>query len=453
MSKYVKFNNNPLNLNTKRIPSIIYIRKTLGINCLKKIHSLNTSRENSLNKSKILQIKNNNNGNQNKSISRANKLLFKREPFFSKGNYSSINLTHSLNNTLYQNLNKTISNNNLYAIQTEKNSLNLQNFIINISLSKNNKFENKDFKKLLSKLIRDEYSESILKTLFEDEKINENFLSNHKITEKMRTRMVDWMIEVLSNYKCDESTFFESVNIMDRYFKECEKKNIILLPQELHLIGIVSMFIASKYQDIYPLRLKVIQEKIAHGKLSCEEIKKKEEEFMKFLDYTFGFPSIWDFINLYIEEIFFVENNNYHINSKILLEYTFEERKEKNKDLCVLVNKLYTENMVNLLKCVSLYLAKMNCHDYILMQKKKSLIAASTIFVGMKICEQINKEQYFNEYFLRRLIWISQKNENEIIKYAQRILNNAQNFESVFGNLENLKKVHFNVILGLKNTK
>ena len=175
MSKYVKFNYNPLNLNTKRIPSIIYIRKTLGINSSKKIHSLNTSRENSINKSKILQIKNNNNGNQNKCISRANKLLFKRDQLFSKGNYSSVNLTHSLNNTLNQNLNKTLSNNS-YVTQNEKSSLNLQNFIINISLSKKNKFEIKDYKKLLSKLIRDEYSESILKTLFEDEKINENFL-------------------------------------------------------------------------------------------------------------------------------------------------------------------------------------------------------------------------------------------------------------------------------------
>ena len=40
----------------------------------------------------------------------------------------------------------------------------------------------------------------------------------------MRTRMIDWMIEVLSNYRCDESTYFESVNLMDRYFKICEEK-------------------------------------------------------------------------------------------------------------------------------------------------------------------------------------------------------------------------------------
>jgi hypothetical protein len=232
-----------------------------------------------------------------------------------------------------------------------------------------------------------------------------------------------------------------------------KKKNIILQPSELHLIGIVSMFIASKYQDIYPMRIKVIQEKIAHGKLSCDDIKKREEEIMKFLDYSIGLPTIWDFINIFIEEIFFIENNNYHINCKILLDYNFDDVKDKNKELSILVNKLYTENMINLLKCVCVYLGKMNCHDYNLMQKKKSLIAASTIFVGMKICEQINKEEYFNEYFLKRLIWISQKNESDIIKNAQKILYNAQNFESVFGNLENLKKIHFNAILSLKNTK
>ena len=32
------------------------------------------------------------------------------------------------------------------------------------------------------------------------------------------------------------------------------------------------MFIASKYQDIYPLRLKIIHEKFAHKKLSCDEL-------------------------------------------------------------------------------------------------------------------------------------------------------------------------------------
>ena len=42
---------------------------------------------------------------------------------------------------------------------------------------------------------------------------------------------------------------------------------------ELHIVGITSMFISSKYEEIYPMRLKIVYEKIAHKKLSIEEIK------------------------------------------------------------------------------------------------------------------------------------------------------------------------------------
>ena len=332
-------------------------------------------------------------------------------------------------------------------------SLNLENFLINLSLSKKNRIPTDEYREMFSKLVRDDYSNSIINSLLEDEEVNENYLSYHKITERMRTRMVDWMIEVLSNYHCDESAFFEAVNLMDRYFKVCEMKKRCLLPEELHLIGVTSMFIASKYQDIYPLRLRIIHEKIAHRKLSCEEIKNKEEEITKLLNYSIGIPTMWDFINLFVEEIFLVEANRHHITNKTLLDNYYESSTQSEKELDIIMNKLYTKNMLNLLNHVCIYLAKMNCHDYSLMQKKPSLLAAGTIYVAIKICEQINKEEYINEYFTNKLNYISQKSENDIIKTAQKILYNAQNFDSLFSGLDNLKKVHFNAIIELKNTK
>ncbi len=44
-------------------------------------------------------------------------------------------------------------------------------------------------------------------------------LLKHKITPALRGRMVDWMIEVLTNFKCDDQTYFLAVSLMDRYFK------------------------------------------------------------------------------------------------------------------------------------------------------------------------------------------------------------------------------------------
>lgn len=351
-------------------------------------------------------------------------------------------------------------------------SFNLENLLINTKITENkdNLIEKDEYREMFSKYVRDDYSNSILESLLKDDHyVNINFLENHKITQRMRTRMTDWMIEVLSNYNCDDLTYFESVNIMDRYFKECEKRKKELIPEDLHLIGVTSMFISSKYHDIRPLRLKTVQEKIAHGKLSCDDIKNKEDEISRFLNYSFGLPTMWDFITIFIEEIFYVKYNSHQIQNKILLDNYYKEnnnanfnnyingkkKNENDKDskLSKLMNRLYTKNMLNLLKTVCLYLAKMNCHDYELVQNKQSLLAAATIFVAMKICEKINDEKYINDYFNDKLSKISNQDENDIIPIAQKILYNAQHFDEVFSGLENLKKVHFNAIIELKNTK
>ena len=48
---------------------------------------------------------------------------------------------------------------------------------------------------------------------------------------------------------------------------------------------------------------------------------------------------------------------------------------------------------------------------------------------------------------------ISQQEDSNIIPIAQKILYNAQHFDEIFSGLENLKKVHFNAIIEIKNTK
>jgi hypothetical protein len=57
---------------------------------------------------------------------------------------------------------------------------------------------------------------------------------------------------------------------MDRYFKAKQDSREI---SDLHMIGVTTMFVASKYEDIYPLKMKMVFEKIAHKKLPIEKIK------------------------------------------------------------------------------------------------------------------------------------------------------------------------------------
>ena len=72
--------------------------------------------------------------------------------------------------------------------------------------------------------------------------------------------MVDWMIEVLASYKCSEQTFFLAVRILDLYLYKTDKYTIYLFNRvlelsDLHLTGVTSMFIACKYEEIYPMKL------------------------------------------------------------------------------------------------------------------------------------------------------------------------------------------------------
>jgi len=71
------------------------------------------------------------------------------------------------------------------------------------------------------------------------------------INEKMRSILVDWLVEVHVKFKLLPETLFLTVNLIDRYL---EAKKV--LRQKLQLVGVTSMLIASKYEEIYAPEVK-----------------------------------------------------------------------------------------------------------------------------------------------------------------------------------------------------
>lgn len=55
--------------------------------------------------------------------------------------------------------------------------------------------------------------------------------------------MLDWMIEVTTSYNFSPSSYFYSAYIMDRYYKKQKER---IEAYKLHIIGVVSLHIASK---------------------------------------------------------------------------------------------------------------------------------------------------------------------------------------------------------------
>lgn len=56
---------------------------------------------------------------------------------------------------------------------------------------------------------------------------------------------------------------------MDSFLKH---SRATLEVKDLHLIGLTAMFLASKYEEIHPLKLDVIYDKIARKKFKKSEI-------------------------------------------------------------------------------------------------------------------------------------------------------------------------------------
>lgn len=107
-------------------------------------------------------------------------------------------------------------------------------------------------------------------------------LASHQITAHLRAKMVDWMIEVLSSYKMSEESFFRSVRYMDKFFKNSPRK---LQVCDLHLIGVTSMFSASKYEEIYPFKLNAIYDKICRKKFPRKDLIDMEEQLLASLSF------------------------------------------------------------------------------------------------------------------------------------------------------------------------
>ncbi|KAL5011884.1 hypothetical protein ScPMuIL_010435 [Solemya velum] len=96
-----------------------------------------------------------------------------------------------------------------------------------------------------------EYAEDIYKYLREAEKKRRPKVGYMKkqpdITISMRSILVDWLVEVSEEYKLHRETLFLAVNYIDRFLSQMS-----VLRGKLQLVGAASMFLAAKYEEIYP---------------------------------------------------------------------------------------------------------------------------------------------------------------------------------------------------------
>lgn len=71
------------------------------------------------------------------------------------------------------------------------------------------------------------------------------------INERMRSILIDWLVEVHLKFKLVPETLYLTANLIDRFLERQEVSR-----PKLQLVGVTSLLIASKYEEIYPPELR-----------------------------------------------------------------------------------------------------------------------------------------------------------------------------------------------------
>ena len=111
--------------------------------------------------------------------------------------------------------------------------------------------------------------------------------------------MVDWMVEVCTSFKCSIRTYFLAVKLFDNYMRLQHGKKV-MENSDIHGVGVTAMYLASKFEDIYPLHSRVVAEKISHNAFTQKAILQREEEFLRLFDFQFNFVTPFDIHQTYM---------------------------------------------------------------------------------------------------------------------------------------------------------
>ncbi|KAH7463543.1 Cyclin-A1-1 [Phytophthora ramorum] len=115
------------------------------------------------------------------------------------------------------------------------------------------------------------------------------------INEKMRTILVDWLVEVGEEYELDSQTFHKAVNLVDRCLKE-----IKINRKQFQLLGCACMMIAAKFEEVHPPNVEEFVY-ISDQTYTAEEMLDMETQVLNALEYRVASTTCYGFMYRYMK--------------------------------------------------------------------------------------------------------------------------------------------------------
>lgn len=111
-----------------------------------------------------------------------------------------------------------------------------------------------------------------------------------EVKDTSRAFLVEWIIDVHRKFRLLPETLYVTVFLIDRYlsFKQIKKS-------QLHILGVTSLLISTKYEEIYPPELKDLLS-VSENKFSRSEVLSMERDMLMTLQFDLTTPSAYRFL-------------------------------------------------------------------------------------------------------------------------------------------------------------
>lgn len=115
-----------------------------------------------------------------------------------------------------------------------------------------------------------------------------------------RRVLMGWLMEVCSEYKFASRTLCLAIELLDRYMQA--ETELTISRENIQLMGVTSLWIAAKYEEIYPFNLEQASYITDHA-YSKEKIKNAEIRILSKVGWNIESFTVWDFLWLLFDVI------------------------------------------------------------------------------------------------------------------------------------------------------
>eukprot|EP00347_Sterkiella_histriomuscorum_P006784 403351444 len=269
------------------------------------------------------------------------------------------------------------------------------------------------------------------------------YLGYHSITENQRLRMIDWMIQVFRVLgKQVTKTFVLATQIMDKFYLIKMLQGIKQNKADFHIVGLTSIFIASKYEDVQPIFMRQILNEASHGKYDRSQILNKEQDILQTLEFKIQNNSFYDEACEKMHGLIQLYNSQFQQSQKL--------NKQDRKDLFVLAGffsqiVLHSSELshqdIEILSSSIIYLTLKYYKNYSSAQLLQFMNGDTMVLSDKTLLIKINTAQQLYSKFKQGLMNKFAESEVAFIKQLRnRISQMFTNFQKDYPNQQNLYK-------------